>query len=68
MREQLAERLEVYAAAKPLEGVVSPRAPIAEVQRVLSQGLAAVVLEGERVAGILTKIDLLDYISRSDDS
>ena len=58
----------VDSAAKPLEGVVSPQAPLAEVQRVLGLGLAAVVLQGEHVSGVLTRMDLLDYLSSSQES
>lgn len=53
----------VDGAAKPLEGIVSPQAPLAEAQRVLGQGLVAVVLHGEKVGGVLTRMDLLDFLS-----
>jgi cystathionine beta-synthase len=51
-------------AIKPLEGVVSPEAPVSRLQQILASDLAVVVMEEGALRGVLTKIDLIDYISQ----
>lgn len=43
---------------------VGPDTPIEEVQSLLSDVRMAIVLEDERVVGVITKIDLVDYLAR----
>ncbi len=46
----------------PLDGVVGPDDPIERLEEVFAQDIVAVVKEGERVTGIVTKIDLIEYL------
>jgi cystathionine beta-synthase len=43
--------------------VVSPDASLEVLAEVFSRGNVAVVLDGERVSGIVTKIDLISYLA-----
>ena len=46
-----------------LQGVVSLRTPIHEVEKVLADDNVAVVIEDGRVIGIVTKIDLITHLA-----
>jgi cystathionine beta-synthase len=54
----------IDVALQPLDGVVGPEAPLSEMQAILREDLAVVVKDGDHIAGLLTKIDLIDYISK----
>lgn len=56
------ETLENLDLSGPI--VVSPEAPLDEFLPEMLKGQVAVVMEGQVVAGILTKIDVLDFLSR----
>jgi cystathionine beta-synthase len=43
--------------------VVGPQTPLSALSEVFSQGQVAVALEDNKVAGIVTKIDLIDYLA-----
>lgn len=43
---------------------VAPTTRIEEVKVILSKARMAIVLEDERIVGIITKIDLIDYLAR----
>lgn len=43
---------------------VTPDTKILSLQQVLSEARIAIVLEDDRIAGIITKIDLIDYLAR----
>jgi cystathionine beta-synthase len=43
--------------------VVTPETPVDELTGVLGRTPAAVVVEGETVAGIVTKIDVIDFLA-----
>ena len=58
----------VERTMKPLEGVVTNDAPLSRLQEVFARDLAAVVKEGPAITGILTKIDLIDYLSAREES
>jgi cystathionine beta-synthase len=47
----------------PMQGVVSPGASIPQLRDVFAQDNVAVVKDGERVIGIVTKIDLIEYLA-----
>jgi cystathionine beta-synthase len=47
---------------QPLQGVVSLDTPIARLRAIFNDDNVAVVKEGEKVTGILTKIDLIEYL------
>jgi cystathionine beta-synthase len=43
---------------------LAPDAPLEELVRVLEQGYAALVVQGERFFGLITPIDVLNYLRR----
>jgi cystathionine beta-synthase len=43
---------------------VSPRTSIESLQNLLSEARMAIVTEGDQVVGIITKIDLIDYLAQ----
>jgi cystathionine beta-synthase len=47
----------------PLQGVVSPEATLSRLREVFAQDNVAVVKEHEQVVGIVTKIDLIEYLA-----
>ena len=47
----------------PLQGVISPESSISKLREVFGQDNVAVVKDGERVVGIVTKIDLIEYLA-----
>ncbi|HET8541159.1 MAG TPA: pyridoxal-phosphate dependent enzyme [Anaeromyxobacter sp.] len=49
---------------QPLQGVVGPDTPIARLRDIFNDDNVAVVKEGEKVTGIVTKIDLIDFLGQ----
>jgi cystathionine beta-synthase len=47
---------------QPLQGVVGPDTPLGRLREIFNDDNVAVVKEGERVTGILTKIDLIEFL------
>jgi cystathionine beta-synthase len=47
---------------QPLQGVVGPDTPIARLREIFADDNVAVVKEGEKITGILTKIDLIEFL------
>ena len=47
---------------QPLQGVVGPGTPIARLRAIFNDDNVAVVKEGAKVTGILTKIDLIEFL------
>jgi cystathionine beta-synthase len=47
---------------QPIQGVVGPETPIARLREIFNDDNVAVVKEGEKVTGILTKIDLIEFL------
>ena len=47
---------------QPLQGVVTLDTPIGRLRAIFNDDNVAVVKEGEKVTGILTKIDLIEYL------
>ncbi len=52
----------VEPLVQPLQGLVGPDTPIARLREIFNDDNVAVVKEGERVTGILTKIDLIEFL------
>jgi len=52
----------VEPLVQPLQGVVTPETPIAKLRAIFNDDNVAVVKEGDRVTGIVTKIDLIDFL------
>jgi cystathionine beta-synthase len=47
---------------QPLQGVVGPGTPITRLRAIFNDDNVAVVKEGDRVTGIVTKIDLIEFL------
>ena len=47
----------------PMQGVVSPGAGLQRLREIFAQGNVAVVKDGEKVIGIVTQMDLIDYLA-----
>ncbi len=54
----------VEPLVQPLQGTVGLDTPIARLREIFNDDNVAVVREGERVTGILTKIDLIDFLGQ----
>jgi cystathionine beta-synthase len=52
----------VESLVQPLQGVVGPDTPVGRLRDIFNDDNVAVVKEGERVTGIVTKIDLIDFL------
>ncbi len=52
----------VEPLVQPLQGVVTPTTPLGRLRDIFNDDNVAVVKEGERVTGILTKIDLIEFL------
>jgi len=53
----------VEPLVQPLQGVVSLDTPIARLRDIFNDDNVALVKEGDRVSGVLTKIDLIEYLA-----
>jgi cystathionine beta-synthase len=54
----------VEAVAAPLEGRVGLESSVGVLRPILERGEVAVVMEGERCVGIVSKIDVIDFLGR----
>lgn len=52
----------VEPLVQPLQGTVGPETPIGRLREIFNDDNVAVVRDGDRVIGILTKIDLIDFL------
>ena len=50
----------------PLQGTVTGETTIAQLRQVFAQDNVAVVRDGQKLTGIVTKIDLIEFLSRAD--
>jgi cystathionine beta-synthase len=44
---------------------VGPDAPIAKLKEVFAKGKVACVVDGGKVTGIVTKIDMIDFLAKN---
>ena len=49
---------------QPIQGLVGPETPIGRLRDIFNDDNVAVVKEGDRITGILTKIDLIDFLGQ----
>jgi len=49
---------------QPLQGAVGPDTPVARLRDIFNDDNVAVVREGEKVVGIVTKIDLIEFLGQ----
>ncbi len=54
----------VEPLVQPLQGVVTPDTAISKLRDIFNDDNVAVVREGDRVTGIVTKIDLIDFLGQ----
>ena len=54
----------IDANVAPLQGVVAPETPIAKLAEVFAEDNVAVVREGSRLLGIVTKIDYIEFLEQ----
>jgi cystathionine beta-synthase len=54
----------VEGVATPLAGRVGLETPVSFLRPILERGEVAVVMEGERCVGIVSKIDVIDFLGR----
>jgi cystathionine beta-synthase len=54
----------VEPLVQPLQGVVGPDTPVVKLRDIFNDDNVAVVKEGDRVTGIVTKIDLIDFLGQ----
>ena len=54
----------VESLVKPLQGQIHPDASIEQLRQIFAQDNVAVVVTGGKCVGIITKIDLIDYLAR----
>jgi cystathionine beta-synthase len=47
---------------QPLQGVVGPDTPVGKLRDIFNDDNVAVVKEGDKVTGIVTKIDLIEFL------
>jgi cystathionine beta-synthase len=52
----------VEPLVQPLQGVVGLDTPVGKLREIFNDDNVAVVKEGDRVTGIVTKIDLIDFL------
>jgi len=48
----------------PIGGIISPKARIEELYRIFESDQVAIVVDNEKLSGIISKIDLIDYMSK----
>jgi cystathionine beta-synthase len=53
----------VEPLVQPLQGMVGTTTPVGRLREIFNDDNVAVVKEGERVTGILTKIDLIEFLA-----
>jgi cystathionine beta-synthase len=54
----------VTAAMESHPVTVPPTAPLAELMEVFKRGMVAIVVDGEEFLGLITRIDLLNWLRR----
>ncbi|HSM93069.1 MAG TPA: pyridoxal-phosphate dependent enzyme [Anaeromyxobacteraceae bacterium] len=52
----------VEPLVQPLQGVVGPDTPITRLRQIFDDDNVAIVKEGDRITGIITKIDLIAFV------
>jgi len=52
----------VEPLVQPLQGVVTPDTPVGRLREIFNDDNVAVVKEGDRITGIVTKIDLIEFL------
>lgn len=52
------------AAAQPLGGLIYPKARIEELYRIFETGQVAIVVDSDKIVGVVSQIDVIEYMSR----
>jgi len=53
----------VSAVMKPIDGVVTLRTPVSRLRELFAKDHVAIVKDGDQVAAIVTKIDLIEFLA-----
>src|SRR5256884_3277397 len=53
----------VSAVMKPIDGVVTLRTPVSRLRELFAKDQVAIVKDGDQVAAIVTKIDLIEFLA-----
>src|SRR5207244_12225859 len=53
----------VSAVMKPIDGVVTLRTPVSRLRELFAKDPVAIVKDGDQVAAIVTKIDLIEFLA-----
>jgi cystathionine beta-synthase len=61
-KHRLSETVEPLV--QPLQGVVTPDTPVAKLRAIFNDDNVAVIKEGDQVTGIITKIDLIEFVGQ----
>ena len=62
-RAKLDQPIDAYV--QPLQGQVSVETPVRRLNEIFAQDNVAVVMDHEKPLAIITKIDLIDFLSRA---
>lgn len=53
-----------HEVAQPLKGVVSPNSSLMNLNKIFDQEQVAIVIDKEKLVGIISKIDMIEYMMR----
>jgi cystathionine beta-synthase len=53
----------VSAVMKPIDGVVTLRTPVSRLRELFAKDQVAIVKDDDKVAAIVTKIDLIEFLA-----
>lgn len=61
---ELSDQTPVQAIAKELGGLIYPKARVEELYQIFESDQIAIVVDAQKLLGIVTKIDLIEYLSK----
>jgi cystathionine beta-synthase len=54
----------VSAIAQPIGGLIYPKARVEELFRIFETDQVAIVVDAEKIVGVIGKIDVIDYMGK----
>ena len=54
----------VHDVAQPIGGLIYPKARVEELVRIFETDQVAIVVDAEKIVGVIGKIDVIDYMGR----
>lgn len=61
---EISDQTPVSSIAKEIGGLIYPKARIEELYRIFESDQCAIVVDSQRLVGVISKIDLIDYFSK----